>query len=554
MEPISHTDIIQSDRLPAPRPAVQNLPAHRRFSISRSLARCLVLTLALAMSLRPPAVAQDLPAASEQSGSDSQDLPTLGEAGAEDLSPRQERQLGEQIMLEVRQDPSYLPDPDVTEYLNRVGYELVAASQARHIDFEFILLRDPTINAFALPGGFICVHSGLILLSQSESELASVMAHEIGHVQQRHIARMIAKQKESLAIAVGSILLALLASRAGGGGDAAQAALAVGQGAALSRQLSFSRDNEREADRVGFDILVNAGFDPRAMATFFTQMQNSTRIYESFAPAYLRTHPMTVERITDIQGRLRSARTHLHADSLDFELVRARLRLLQDDSTQGASDALTYFSDQVEKHTAPNEVAAYYGLALAQLKLKQARKALDSALAARKATQASSAMLDKLVADASFDAARDDSEREAALKLARDDTAHFPISRLTAIEYADLLQRAGRHRQAVDYLHNQLALTRSDPRYFKMLAVSHAALQQKTLQHQATAELYVLQGAVPAAVDQLKLARTAADADFYTMSEVDARLRELNGQIDEQRKAAGKRAPPDDDDGKGKKH
>ncbi|HEX4596616.1 MAG TPA: hypothetical protein VH278_02435, partial [Burkholderiaceae bacterium] len=176
-----------------------------------------------------------------------------------------------------------------------------------------------------------------------------------------------------------------------------------------------------------------------------------------------------------------------------------------------------------------------------------------SALTARKATQASSAMLDKVVVEASFDAAKDDSEREAALKLARDATTRFPISRLTAIEYIDLLQRMGRHRQAVDYLHSQLAVTHSDARYFKMLAISHAALQQKTLQHQATAELYVLQGSVPAAVDQLKLARSAADADFYTMSEVDARLRELNGQIEEQRKAAGKRAPPPDDDSKGKK-
>jgi len=376
------------------------------------------------------------------------------------------------------------------------------------------------------------------------------MGHEIGHVQQRHIARMIAKQKESLAIAVGSILLALLASRAGG--DAAQAALAVGQGAAISRQLSFSRDNEREADRVGFDILVNAGFDPRAMGSFFTRMQNGTRIYESVAPAYLRTHPMTVERIADIQDRVRTAHTHLHADSLDFDLVRARLRLLQDDTTQGAMDAQTYFSDQIQHHTATNEIAAYYGLALAQLKLKQSRGALDSALAARKATQSPSAMLDKIVSEASFDAAKDDSGREAALKLARDATAHFPTSRLTAIEYADLLQRVGRHQQAVDYLHNQLALTHSDPRYYKILAISHAALQQKTLQHQATAELYVLQGAVPAAVEQLKLARTAADADFYTMSEVDARLRQLNGQIDEQRKAAGKR-PAQDDDSKSKK-
>jgi len=514
------------------RPPVQSSSAYRRSRILRGSARCLVLALALAVGLRPPAVAQE--------------LPTLGEAGAEDLTPVQERQFGEQVMVEVRQDPAYLPDPDATEYLNRIGYELVAASQARHIDFEFFLVRDPMINAFALPGGFIGVHTGLILLSQGESELASVMAHEIGHVQQRHIARMIAKQKESMAIAIGSILLALLASRAGG--DAAQAALAVGQGAAIQRQLSFSRDNEREADRVGFDILVNAGYDPRAMAAFFTRMQNSTRIYESMAPAYLRTHPMTVERLSDIQGRLRSARTRLRSDSLDFELVRARLRLLQDDSNQGAIDTATYFTDQIRHNTASSEVAAYYGLALTQLTLKQARSALDSALTARRGTQAPSAILDKLVAEASFQAARDDSEREAALKLAREATVRFPLSRLTAIEYADLLQRTGSHRQAIDYLRNQLALTHSDPRYFRMLAASHAALQEKTLQHQATAEMYVLQGAVPAAVEQLRLARSAADADFYTMSEVDARLRQLKGQIEEQQKGSGRKRSGSDGD------
>jgi predicted Zn-dependent protease len=514
------------------RLAVQSsLSAYLRTRVFPASARCLVLTLALALGLRPPAVAEE--------------LPTLGEAGAEDLTPFQERQFGEQIMVEVRQDPAYLPDPDATEYLNRLGYDLVAASQARHIDFEFFLVRDPMINAFALPGGFIGVHTGLILLSQSESELASVMGHEIGHVQQRHIARMIAKQKETMAIAVGSILAALLASRAGG--DAAQAALAIGQGAAIQRQLSFSRDNEREADRVGFDILVNAGFDPRAMAAFFSRMQSGTRIYESVAPAYLRTHPLTVERIADIQGRLRGVRTHLHADSLDFDLVRARLRLLQDDSAQGAADSLTYYSDQIRQELAPNEVAAYYGLAMAQLRLHQARNALDSALKARRSTQSPSAILDKLVTEASFEAAAGDNERDAALRLARDATARFPLSRLTAIEYADLLQRMGRHRQAIDYLRNQLGLTHSDPQYFQMLAASHAALQQKTLQHQATAEMYVLQGAVPAAVEQLRLARSAADADFYTMSEVDARLRQLNGQIQEQK--SGKKRSGSDDEG-----
>jgi len=498
-----------------------------------SIARSLVVAVSLALALHPPAIAEE--------------LPTLGEASA-DLTPGQERTLGEQVMLEVRADPSYLPDPDATEYLNRLGYELVAASQARHVDFEFFVLRDSMINAFALPGGFIGVHTATILYAQSESELASVMAHEIGHVQQRHIARMIAKQRDSMLIAVGSILLALLASRAGG--QASEAALAVGQASALQRQLSFSRDNEREADRVGFQILVDAGFDARAMAAFFTRMQQGTRIYESIAPAYLRTHPLTVERIADIQDRLKTLRIHQRADSLDFDLVRARLRLLQDQSEQGARDAQTYFADQLEHHTAADEAAAYYGLGLAQLKLKQPRAALDSALNARRGVRQPSPMIDKLVNEASFVAARDDSEREAAARLARDSAARFPLSRLTSIEYTQLLQRLGHQKAAVDYLRGQLALTRSDPYYFELLATSYAALQQKTLQHQATAEMYLLRGTPSAAVEQLKLARSAADADFYTMSEVDARLRQIRGQIQERDKEAGRRSSPDSDDKK----
>jgi predicted Zn-dependent protease len=249
---------------------------------------------------------------------------------------------------------------------------------------------------------------------------------------------------------------------------------------------------------------------------------------------------------------LKDARIHQHADSLDFDLVRARLRLLQDDSKQGAQEAQTYFSDQLLHHTAANEAAAYYGLALAQLKLKQTRGALDAALTARRDTNAPSAILDKLVNEATFAAAKDDNEREAALKLARDATSRFPLSRLTAVEYVDLLQRVSHHRQVIDYLHQQLALTRSDPIYFAMLESSHAALQQKTLQHQATAEMYLLQGVVPAAVEQLRLARSAADADFYTMSEVDARLRQLNGQLQEQQKESGRRRSGSQQDGGGK--
>ncbi len=462
-----------------------------------------------------------------------QELPTLGEAGGEELSPLEERRYGEEIMLQyVRRSPDYLDDPETIDYVNRLGFQLVAASAARNIDFEFFIMRDASINAFALPGGFIGVHTGLILMAQSESELASVLGHEIGHVQQRHLARSLARQRDSAMITLGSVLVALLAARSGQG---AEAALAVGQAAALSRQLSFSRNDEREADRIGFQILVDGGFDPQAMADFFARMQQGTRAYASVAPAYLQTHPMTEERIADMQARIRTAHTHQHADSLDFLLIRARLRVLQDESTQGLHDRLTSFTDQLAHHLSASDAAAYYGIALARLKLKQAGPALEAALAARRATSAPSAMLDNIVSLARFEAANTDAERDAALRQAQETAARFPLSRPVAMQYTDLLQRAKRHTEAIAYLRDQLALSHNDPDFYNFLATSYAALDEKTLQHQATAEMYLLLGSTPAALEQLQLARKAADADFYTMTEVDARLRQLAQMVREER-------------------
>jgi predicted Zn-dependent protease len=481
------------------------------------------------------------------------ELPTLGEVAADDLSPANERKLGEAIMRQAVRDPTYLPDADATEYLNALGYQLVAASPARHMDFSFFFVRDPMLNAFALPGGFIGVHTGLILAAQSESELAAVLAHEIGHVEQRHIARMLARQKDATAIAIGALLLALLAARSNSSSssDLTQAAILGGQAAAIQQQLNFSREAEREADRVGFQILVAAGFDPRAMATFFGRLQAGSRLYESgAAPAYLRTHPLTTERIGDIQTRVRETRVRQRADSLDFNLVRARLRVLQDPSLQGARDAQAHFTSQLRDRTAASEAAAQYGLAVASLRLNEPQKAMEAAQAARRlARQQPSPILDKVVSEARFAAARTPSERDAAIGQAREATQKFPLSRLTAIHYVDLLQQANRHDDAVAFLREQLALPKSDSTYFSLLARSYAELGQKTLQHQAVAEAYLLMGSTPAAVEQLQLARKAADADFYVLSEVDARLRQLSQQLREQREELARqgRRPPEEE-------
>ena len=193
------------------------------------------------------------------------ELPDMGDPSTAALSPDMERRLGDRVMREIRRDPDYVSDPLLGDYLNTIGFKLIEAARRQHVagstsssSFELFAVRDPAINAFALPGGYIGVNTGTLVATESESELASVLGHEIGHVLQRHIARGIDKSGESMWIALASLLLAGLAATKSG--DAAQALAIGGQAAAVSNQLSFSRSAEREADRVGFTLLTGAGY------------------------------------------------------------------------------------------------------------------------------------------------------------------------------------------------------------------------------------------------------------------------------------------------------
>jgi predicted Zn-dependent protease len=467
------------------------------------------------------------------------ELPALGEAGAEELPPSVERKLGEQIMAQIRRDPSYLADPESTEYINHLGYQLVSVSAARSSDFAFFLVRDPMLNAFALPGGFIGVHSGLVIAAQTESELAGVLSHEIGHISQRHIARMLGQQKDTLAIQLGALLLAILAARAGGssGGDLAQAAILGGQAAALQQQLNFSRDAEREADRVGFVTLNDAGYDVRGLEGFFGRLQQGSRLYEGAAPAYLRTHPLTVERISDMQNRSRNVRVKQRPDSLDFLLIRARLRVLQETSVQGWRDQLEYFNGQLKNRTTTSEAAAYYGAAVAALRLNQPELAYENAQAARRATPAQSAFLDKIVSETRFAAAKTNEERNLAIEAARDTASRFPLSTVAVSNYINLLNRSDQHQQAINVLREQYAITRTQASYYALLGRSYEALGRKSLQHQAIGEMYALLGIKQAALQQMELARRANDGDFYTMSEIEVRVRELQADVKREQEA-----------------
>lgn len=500
-------------------------------------AACVCATAALALA-PPDGQAQVKP--------NNTSLPLLGDSARGDLSPVLERKLGEEIMHDVRRDRDFLDDDVILEYLNNFGSGLVAtypgARGETGADFYFFAVRDPMLNAFALPGGFIAVHSALLLAAQNESELASVLSHEIGHVTQRHIARMIGQQKQDALMPLAAIILAALASKAGP--DAAMGVFMGGQGLQIQRQLNFSRDAEREADRVGFQIMGASGYDVSGMVAFFQRMQAATKVYSDLTPPWLMSHPLTSERISDIRARISETPHRARVDSLEFFLVRSRARVLQDESTQGRRDAQLAFEAQLKQPSRQQQAAAQYGLAFLALRRAELAKA-EEWLAKARATVKPAAgavssdapqMFAALSLEIKLAPAQPASLAPQTLKEAEQAHQQFPLSRGITRQYAEAMIAAGKLDQAAVFLREQVRLYREEPKLYDLLAKAYAAQGKLTLQHLALAESYVLSGAVPAAVDQLGIARKAPDASFYDLAMIDARERELSERQREEKK------------------
>ncbi len=269
-------------------------------------------------------------------------LPDLGEMERSGLSVSAEKRLGERIMLEIRRDPAYLQDPEIVGYIGQLGQRLAGHIEGARQPFEFFIVRDPMLNAFALPGGYIGVHSALILAARSESELAGVLAHEISHVTQSHLARLFGTQSQAQLASLLSLAVAVLAARSAP--DVAMGAAMAGQAAVVQNQLNYSRDFEREADRFGLDLMEKAGYDTRGMGSFFERLLQFGRLYENNAPGYLRTHPLTTERITDMENRIAQKPYRQVPDSEEFGLVRAKIKAY--DGTPG--DAVADFAAQLK--------------------------------------------------------------------------------------------------------------------------------------------------------------------------------------------------------------
>lgn len=504
------------------------------------LAALLGLTMPLALAPASPAQAAT-PAAAPT-------LPALGDAGGDELGLGAERRLGERIMKELRRDPDLLDDPLLQDYVDSLWQPLLAAARARgdlpdeqreQFAWATFLVRDRSVNAFALPGGHVGVHLGLIAITSTRDELAAVLAHELSHVTQRHIARSIATSRRQSLIGAATMIAGILA--ASRSGDAANAMIVGGQAVAAQGQLNFSRDMEREADRIGFGVLEAAGFAPEGMAGMFDRLQSASRLNDSGQFPYLRSHPLTGERMAEARSRLGvnpagsgavpDAARWLHA------AMQGRARALMD----GRGETLSRLAGGGVPGAAavagtPEALSTACAAALAATRLKDWRAA-DAALArARTLAAGQGAPVQRAVQIIQIESMLDRGQTTEAARLLSGglldgSRAGLMLSaRLAALPQAEATQ-AGRVRED---LQTWVSVRPGDAGAWQALARVSERLGQPLASLRAQAEAQAALGDLAGAVDRLRagqrLSRSSGAVESMEGVVIESRLKALEQQ------------------------
>ncbi len=476
-------------------------------------------------------------------------LPALGDPASEDFGVATERKLGEEIMREIRADPDYLDDPVLLEYLQSLWNPLVAQARVRgnitsdidqRLAWEPFLVRDKEVNAFALPGGYVGVNLGLIAMTTTRDELASVLAHEMSHITQRHIARSIANSKRQSLLSLAALLAGIVvASRAGNSsGDAANAAIVGSQAIAVQGQLNFSRDMEREADRVGFQVMTGAGFAPGGMAAMFEKMEQSSRLNDFGGYPYLRSHPLTSERIGEARARLGAAPPALPAGRLEHSAAQARARVMMDSRFDALRRWQALDTDRVATTTADKLVNAYESALASTLLRDWTRADASIAAATQLARGASDARAERVVALLNVQSllARGDLTRAHAALAPYAADASRPVlllgaqAALAGAAPAPSADNPTLKAQA-DQLQTWVATHPRDSLAWTALSQIQERLAQPLRALRADAESRLALGDLNGAADRLQAgqrrARSGGAVDFIDVSVIDARLRDV---------------------------
>jgi len=442
-------------------------------------------------------------------------LPDIGDGAGAVLSPDQERRIGVEFLRRIRLNSQLVDDPEINEYIRSLGNRLVENSDNPSQSFTFFVIDDNRINAFAAPGGYIGINSGLIMAAESESELASVLSHEIAHVTQRHLARAVEAQgKLNIPALAGLIAAIIIGSQ---NSELGQATLAASQAATLQFQLNFTRNNENEADYFGIQTLANADLDPNAMASFFEHLQQASRYYGR-PPEFLSTHPVTTARIANARSRAHSYPYRQVPESIDFHLAREKLHL----RSNNPQTAVKRYETLIKTGQYLNKTAIQYAYSLA---LANAEKYPE-------AQQQLAALLKKDPERINFIMAKaqillqSGASREA-LQIYRNALKLYPQDHAITLYYAKALLRLGKAQQARKLLHKHQEYRQADAEFYKLLSFAEGQAGYKLEAHQSLAEFHYLNGQTNAAIQQLDRALKISSDDYFTLEKIQARRDQL---------------------------
>lgn len=461
------------------------------------------------------------------------DLPRIGEPADVALSPREETRIGGRITSELYARDYVLEDPEVTQYVAALTWRLVAAAETQPPELTVFMMKDPRINAFALPGGFLGVNAGLLTSARNESELAGVLAHELAHVTQRHIARTIEGTQTANLATWAAVLATIIAASANP--EVVIAALSMGQAANYQREVNFTRAHELEADRIGIRTMARAGFDPQAVASFFVRLEQQSRLYGNQLPEFLRTHPVNTTRISEARMRAAELPNRKITDPLEFGLMQARARAL---IAERPSQAAEFFLGQLGSEatgSAPGKAAERYGLALSYARMGDYQRALDTLKPVQDAypRQPNIALLWSRIQLAQGNS-------EQALARIRKTLEHHPRYAPAILEYADALLSSGKPDDARQVLlaHDPTLGTRMET--YRLLALAARDAGQTVEAQYQMANYLFERGDAGGALAQLDAALRMSSLSLQERS----RLRARRSEIAEAAVDLPRQAPP----------
>ncbi|MBV9697787.1 MAG: M48 family metalloprotease, partial [Gammaproteobacteria bacterium] len=453
------------------------------------------------------------------------------------LSQSDEYRLGAMVAKELRDQNALLEDPEVSEYINTVGLRLASQSTEGGKNFQYFVIKDPVINAFAVPGGFVFINAGTVLASATESELAGVMAHETAHVTQHHIARMIRDQQQASLTSAAAMLAAILLG-AIGGGQAIEGGIAAAQGMAVQHQINFTRDNEWEADRVGIGFLAGAGYDPYGMGQMFETMSRHEGLAVTYIPAMLIDHPMTSERIAEQRARASQYPTHPVSDSPSYALIRERVRVL---TATGDVDMAALYAQKIE-HGGDN-LGNRYGQALA---LTAANQAGEAAQILKGLVQEHQGLTLLYIALAQAQA-KEGHVREALATYQRAREL-FPRNVPVTVRYAETLMANNRAAEAHTMLLDLFNNVPPSPDQIRLTALAASAAGDAGDAYFYMGEYQIAGGDLNLAAQQLQLALASPHISQIQRQRYQARLDEVRDYLMSMRKRQladnGEQQPP----------